>query len=168
MLSNVNVSDEEDIEEDLLGGSTMSEANIVGQTKQDHDNTQQSPRQQPFSQSSSISKKPTKVSKSKPNLSIFSSGEGDAGLENSLEKDSEGILTWKSSEPPLSPPLSPDVDLGGYVPTVVADKKVEGKEKKEAVKRMKGEEEKEHGKLEKQTGKEKQGSKTRSRIQAGD
>lgn len=177
MLSSMKVSDEdEDIEEDFLGESAISEGNITGQTKEDH-NTQQSPRQPPGPDSSSSSKNPKKSLKSKPKLSLFGNTE-ENDLGNSFGNDNEGILTssWKSSEMSLSPPLSPGMEMGGYVPTVAGgEKKMERIDVKESDKGMKGPKqrilsltEKKQDKSKTGTSKATQESKAKSRIQAGD
>ena len=106
-------------------------------------------------------KLPVKSLKSKPTLSLFSSGEDEFGNEGA------GILSpsWKSGERSLSPPLFPAT--GEYVPSSTVAGKVENKEED-----RKGEEEKkvlpvdetEDGKVE--TGKKLPESETKSRIQA--
>ena len=134
----------------------MSEANTTAQSAHDMSQTLQD------SAKSSQVKLPAKSSKSKPTLSLFSSGEDEFGNEGA------GVLSpsWKSSEGSLSPPLSPATEE--YVPSSTVAGKVENKEEE-----RKGEEEKKvspvdetkDGKVE--TGKKLQESDTKSRIQAG-
>lgn len=139
----------------------MSEANTTAQSSHNMFQTLQD--------SGKISqvKLPVKSSKSKPTLSLFSSGERD-DFGGSFGNDGVGVLSpsWKSSEESLSPPLSPDT--GGYIPTMADAGKVENKQEEKggggkaevsSVGENKG------GKVE--TGKKLQESDTKSRIQAG-
>ena len=133
----------------------MSEANT----------TAQSGRNMTQSFQKSTSQLPAKSAKSKPTLSLFSSGERD-DFGSSLGNEGVGVLSpsWKSSEGSLSPPLSPDT--GGYVPSVPAGSKVEDKGREvggdKKVLPVDGNNDK---KVE--TGKKLQESDTKSRIQAG-
>ena len=134
----------------------MSEANTTAQS------THTMP--QTF-QDSGKANLPVKSSKSKPTLSLFSSGERD-DFGGSIGNDGVGVPSpsWKSSEGSLSPPLSPDT--GGYVPTLAAAGKVEKKgEEKEGGEAVVSVGENKDGKVEK--GKKLQESDTKSRIQAG-
>ena len=129
---------------------TMSEANT----------TAQSGRNMTQSFQNSTSQLPAKSVKSKPTLSLFSSGERD-DFGNSLGNEGVGVLSpsWKSSEGSLSPPLSPVT--GGYVPSVPAGSKVEDKGDKNVLP-VDGNNDKKVA-----TGKKLQESDTKSRIQAG-
>ena len=110
-------------------------------------------------------KLPEKSSKSKPTLSLFSSGERE-DFGNSFGNEGVGVLSasWKSSEGTLSPPLS---DTGGYVPSASAPDKVEDKQESGGGKReVPPMDKNKDGKVE--TGKKLQESDTKSRIQAGE
>ena len=130
----------------LCSLGTMSEANTTAQSAYNMPQTLQDS---------------AATSKSKPTLSLFSSGEDD------FRNDGVGGLSpsWKSSEGSLSPPLSPAT--GGYVPSLPGAGKVENKQeqRKEEKKKMPPLDESKDGKVE--TGKKLQESDTKSRIQAG-
>ena len=137
----------------------MSEANTTAQS------THIMPQTLQDSGTTSQINLPAKPSKSKPTLSLFSSGEKD-DFGNSFGNEGVGVLSpsWKSSEGTLSPPLSPDT--GDYVPTVsgkVEDKQEVGKGDGE--KEVSPVDENKDGKVE--TGKKLQESDTKARIQAG-
>ena len=131
----------------------MSEANT----------TAQSTHNMPQSVQNSQIKLPAK---SKPTLSLFSSGER-TDFGNSFGNEGVGVLStsWKSSEGSLSPPLSPVT--GGYIPSAPAANKLEDKKDQ----KVEGDKEdlpvngKNSGKVE--AGKKLHESDTKSRIQAG-
>lgn len=142
----------------------MSEANTTAQS------TQNMPQTPHDSGTPPQIKLPAKSSKSKPTLSLFSSGERD-DFGNSFGKENDGVLSgsWKSSVASLSPPLSTDTPR---VPEADKEDKAQedkaqeerGNEKIESLlDETKGETKDE---TEKNQAKSKE-SNTKSRIQAG-
>lgn len=137
----------------------MSEANTTAQS------TQNMPQTPHDSGTPPQIKLPAKSSKSKPTLSLFSSGERD-DFGNSFGKENDGVLSgsWKSSVASLSPPLStdtprvPEADKEGKAQEERGNEKIES-----LLDETKGETKDE---TEKNQAKSKE-SNTKSRIQAG-